>query len=415
MTRSDSTSSPSSDHKRKRLATRVTPDALRQLRGGHPWIYDEAITSISAGGEPGDLAVVFDDKKRFAAIGLYDPRSPIRIKIIHAGKPATVDAEFWRETLIRARSIRNDLAASGVTTGYRVVNGENDAMPGFIIDRYDDTLVLKIYSEAWFTHLPELLPIISDVLSPRRIVLRLARSVTANLGESSEWFDGQTVLGDAVTEPVLFLENGLTFEADVVNGQKTGHFLDQRDNRQLVGERSRGARVLDVFASTGGFTVYAAAGGAREVHSVDLSSPTLAVCKRNLAHNASRTRATTHVSISGDAFGVLAGMGAQNETYDIVVVDPPSFAQRQHDVFDAIAAYRRLAQLAVRLVRPGGMLVACSCSSRVVAEDFFDAVHDGAAMSGIALREDFTTGHAEDHPITFRQGAYLKAMFATVG
>lgn len=399
---------------RKRLATRVTPDALRQLRGGHPWIYDEAITSISGGGQSGDFAVVFDDKKRFAAIGLFDPRSPIRIKILHAGKPAVIDADFWRATLLRALAIRRELAATGHTTGYRVVNGENDAMPGFIIDRYADTLVLKIYTDAWFVHLPELLPIIADVLAPQRIVLRLARSVTASLGPSSEWLDGQTLLGEPPTEPVLFLENDLTFEADVVNGQKTGHFLDQRDNRQLVGERSRGARVLDVFASTGGFTVYAAAGGAKEVHSVDLSSPTLAVCKRNLEHNASRTSRTKHMSISGDAFGVLAGMGAQNEHYDIVVVDPPSFAQRQHDVFDAIAAYRRLAQLAVRVVRPGGMLVACSCSSRVTAEDFFDAVHDGAEMSGIALREDFTTGHGEDHPITFRQGAYLKAMFATV-
>lgn len=414
ITPTDSPSSGSSSQ-RKRLATRVTPDALRQLRGGHPWIYDEAITSMTGGGQPGDFAVVFDDKKRFAAIGLYDPRSPIRVKIIHAGKPAAIDADFWRSALLRALSIRSELTTRADTTGYRVVNGENDGLPGFIIDRYSDTLVLKIYTDAWFVHLPELLPIITEVLSPERVVLRLARSVTANMGASSEWLDGQTLVGEPPTQPVLFLENGLTFEADVVNGQKTGHFLDQRDNRQLVGERSRGARVLDVFASTGGFSVYAAAGGATEVHSVDLSSPTLAVCKRNLEHNASRTGRTKHMSISGDAFGVLAGMGAQNELYDIVVVDPPSFAQRQLDVFDAIAAYRRLAQLAVRVVRPGGMLVACSCSSRVVAEDFFDAVHDGAEMSGIALREDFTTGHGVDHPVSFRQGAYLKAMFATVG
>jgi 23S rRNA (cytosine1962-C5)-methyltransferase len=399
----------------KRLATRISSDALRQLRGGHPWIYDEAINSISSGGKPGDFAVVFDDKKRFAAIGLFDPRSPIRIKIIHAGKPETIDETFWRRRLTDALNIRRDLINEGGTTGYRVLNGENDGMPGFIIDRYADTLVLKIYTEAWFVHLPMILPIIESVLAPTCMVLRLARSVTANLDASSSWHDGQTLLGDAPTEPVLFMESGLTFEADVIKGQKTGHFLDQRDNRQLVGERSRGARVLDVFASTGGFTVYAAAGGATEVHSVDLSSPTLAVAKRNLEHNAARTSKTKHTSISGDAFGVLAGMGAQNELYDIVVVDPPSFAQRQHDVFDAIAAYRRLAQLAVRVVRPGGMLVSCSCSSRVTAGEFFDAVHDGAEMSGIRLREDFTTDHGVDHPVSFRQGAYLKAMYATVG
>jgi 23S rRNA (cytosine1962-C5)-methyltransferase len=407
--------SETSEKTRKRLATRVTPDALRQLRGGHPWIYDEAITSIASGGQPGDFAVVFDDKKRFAAIGLYDPQSPIRIKLIHAGKPAEINDDFWRNRFRDALDIRRNLIAEGGTTGYRLINGENDAMPGFIVDRYDTTLVVKIYSDAWFPHLRGLLDLMVEIYTPERIVLRLARSVTANIKADSPWVDGQTVYGDTPEGPVLFLESGLTFEADVVKGQKTGHFLDQRDNRQLVGERSRGARVLDVFASTGGFTVYAAAGGATEVHSVDLSSPTLAVAKRNLEHNAVRTSKTKHTSISGDAFGVLAGMGAQNELYDIVVVDPPSFAQRQHDVFDAIAAYRRLAQLAVRVVRPGGMLVACSCSSRVLAGDFFDAVHDGAEMSGIRLREDFTTDHGVDHPVTFRQGAYLKAMFATVG
>ena len=225
------------------------------------------------------------------------------------------------------------------------------------------------------------------------------------------------IAGDLPDGPVRFVEAGLEFDADVRTGQKTGHFLDQRANRIRVGEMSAGRDVLDVFASTGGFSVHAAAGGARSVHAVDLSAPTLAAAEHNMSLNAhldavSACAFTTEV---GDAFEVMVQLARTGHDYDLVVVDPPSFAQRQANVDGALRAYTRLTHLALRLVRPGGTLVQASCSSRVTAEQFFDTVAEAAESAGRPLTEITRTGHDIDHPVTFREGAYLKAGFWTVG
>ena len=160
-----------------RLAVRLTPDALRQVRGGHPWVYEASITSIKGDGASGDLAVIFDDDRNFVAIGLYDPASPIRVKLVHRGKPTTVDRAFWTNQLLAARERRRSLIYRGDTTGYRVVNGENDNMPGLILDRYADTLVLKLYSAMWLPHLTDVVPAIADAFHPQALVLRLARNM----------------------------------------------------------------------------------------------------------------------------------------------------------------------------------------------------------------------------------------------
>ena len=259
-----------------RLAVRVTPDARRQLAAGHPWVYDRAITSISPGGRPGDLAVIFDDRRKFVAIGLYDPTSAIRIKVLHRGAPTQIDAAFWRARLAAALERRDGLAAGG-TTGYRCVHGENDGLPGLVVDRYGDVLVVKLYSAAWFVHLATVLPIIVDLLEPTAVVLRLARAIGGS--PPAGLHDAMAVHGALPDGPVLYDELGLHFEADVVDGQKTGAFLDQRENRALVASMAAGCSVLDVFCATGGFGVHAAAGGARSVLSVDASEGALATAR----------------------------------------------------------------------------------------------------------------------------------------
>ncbi|MCB0954622.1 MAG: class I SAM-dependent methyltransferase [Ilumatobacter sp.] len=397
-----------------RLAVRLTPDALRRVRGGHPWVFADSITSVSRDGAPGDLVVVFGPDRAFAAIGLWDPASPIRIKVLHQGKPVTVDRAFWVARLAAALAVRQPLLAAGDTTGYRVINGENDGFPGLVLDAYDRTLVLKLYSAAWVPHLADVLPAVEAALRPSAVVLRLARQLDpADLHGLEE---GDALVGVPPDGPVLFHERGLVFEADVVRGQKTGHFLDQRDNRALAGALAAGGRVLDVFASTGGFTVHAAAGGATEVMAVDLSAPTLAVAERNVAHNAHRPEvAACRVRpVVADAFDEMERLGRRGERFDLVVVDPPSFAQRQQQVPRALAAYARLTELAVRLVRPGGALLQCSCSSRVGADQFHAGVARAAARAGRPLTELRRTAHAVDHPVTFPEGAYLKAVLADV-
>jgi 23S rRNA (cytosine1962-C5)-methyltransferase len=208
-------------------------------------------------------------------------------------------------------------------------------------------------------------------------------------------------------------------EADVVRGQKTGHFLDQRDNRILVRGSSAGCDVLDVFCSTGGFALNAAAGGARSVHLVDLSAPAIAAAERNIAHNRRlhEVRECAFHTTVGDAFEVMDALGRRvardADRFDLVVIDPPSFAMSQGNVDRALRAYAKLTRLGVALLRPGGLLVQASCSSRVTADDFYATVLDAARRADRPLHEVRRTGHAVDHPIGFPQGAYLKALFAT--
>jgi 23S rRNA (cytosine1962-C5)-methyltransferase len=396
----------------RRVAVRVTNDAVRQLRGGHPWVFDRSITSVGHDGAPGDLAVVFDAKRRFVAVGLYDPLSPIRVRVLHQGAPRAIDEAFWAERVAAAAARRDERVAAGDTTGYRLVHGENDGFPGLVVDRYDDTLVVKAYATAWLAHVPPVVEALRSSCAPRRVVLRLGRVARATAPER----DATPLVGALPAEPVAFLERGLSFEADVVRGQKTGHFLDQRDNRVRVGRLARGRRVLDVFACTGGFSVHAAAGGASEVVSVDQSRHALDTARRNMARNAHRpaVAACRHETIAGDAFDVMEGMVARGERFDVVVVDPPSFASRRDRVPAALRAYERLAGLALRLVEPGGTLVQASCSSRVTADQLETAVQRAAQATRRRLTRVTRTGHGLDHPIGFPEGEYLKAIHATV-
>ncbi len=397
----------------RRIAVHVTPAAERSIRSGHPWVFENSIRKQSFNGRPGDLAVLFDRKRRFLAVGLYDPTSSIRVRILQAGKQAAIDAAWLQERLAAAAAIRRPLRHTD-TTGYRLVHGENDGLPGLVIDRYADTCVIKLYTPAWIPWLDEVAAGLTAVAQPARIILRLSRA----LQRQEEWLDrrqdDQTLLGEPPGGPIRFRENGLTFEADVLRGQKTGFFLDQRDNRARVEALAEGKSVLNVFAYTGGFSVYAARGGASRVVSLDVSPGALAAAKRNFAHNQAvpQVAACRHKIWSGDAFQGMAEMAAQGRIFDMVILDPPSFAKKQAEVEKALAAYGRLVKLALGVLNAEGILVAASCSSRVSGNEFFRAVHQTARLAGRPLREIERTGHALDHPIAFPEGAYLKCLFA---
>ena len=398
----------------KRLALRVTRDALRQIRGGSPWLYDGSITSEGHDAAPGDLAVIFDDKRNFAAIGLWDPDSPIRVKVLHRGRPATIDAQWWRARIAAALDRRASLAADDSTTAYRCVHGENDGLPGLIVDRYANTVVVKLYSPAWFPHLCDVVDALLTLIGPERVVLRLARSIRSD--RAFGFVDGDTIVGDPPSEPILFRERGLVLEADVVAGQKTGHFLDQRDNRALVRGMADGRDVLDVFASTGGFSVAAAAGGASSVLLIDQSAPALATADRNLGHNRalrSVRQCAVHM-VTADAFTELERLRQKGERFDLVVIDPPSFASNQAAVPRALAAYGRLTRLGLGVVRRGGALVQSSCSARVTEDEFSETVLTAAGSVGAAVVVSRRTGHAVDHPVGFEFGAYLKTIYLSV-
>mgnify|MGYP006295459183 FL=1 len=390
------------------------PAALRAVRSGHPWVYDQGIRKQNKAGAVGDLAVLFDRNRRFAGLGLYDPESPIRVRVLHQGEQTRIDAAWLRGRLQNSFNVRDMLRHDSGTTGYRLVHGENDGLPGLVIDCYAATLVVKLDTAAWTPHLSVLTGLLVNLLAPERVVLRLNRTVSRSSALPEGLADGAILYGPPLDHPVIFMENGIRFEADPVRGQKTGFFLDQRENRARVGALSKGREVLNVFAYTGGFSLYAARGGATRVVSLDASAPALAGAERNFALNqdVAGIAAAEHETICSDAFECLGQMAGTSGKFDMVILDPPSFARKQAQVEKAVASYERLARLGIRNLKRNGILVAASCSSRVPAEDFFASIQRAASQSKRSLQVIERTAHAADHPVGFPEGAYLKCLFA---
>lgn len=391
------------------LRVRVSPAAERAIRSGHPWVYSDSIRDQNREGATGDLAVIFDRRDRFMAVGLWDADSPLRIRILHVGAPTTIDDAFWRSRLETALARRSGMFGPE-TTGYRCLYGESDGWPGLVLDRYGDTLVLKAYTAAWLSRLRAIIARLRDRLAPSRLVLRFSRNTKA-AAEAAGFQDGTNAWTAADDDRVPFLENGLTFEAEVIRGQKTGFFLDQRDNRQRLERLAQGADVLNVFSYTGGFSLYAARGGARSVTDLDISAHALAQARRNFACNARipAVASVRHEQVQADAFEWLAS--ASKPRFDVLVLDPPSLARRESERSEALVAYGRLASSGLRLLRPGGLLLAASCSAHVSAPEFFSVVRTAAARQGRPFRELETSEHPADHAATFAEAAYLKALF----
>ena len=426
---------PAKPTRNPRLRLRVTATAETILRGGHPWLFAGSIHEQNRDGQPGELAVIYDRKDRFLAIGLYDPESPLRVRVLHAGKPVTIDENWWRENLARAVRRRDGLF-DDQTDGFRWINGESDGWPGLVLDRYAGTLVLKIYTAAWLPRLGDITTLIQELLKPQRLVLRLSRNIQetarniflprparnergegrgeGQLIKSDSSFrveDGLILSGDGPEGCITFLETGLRFEADVWRGQKTGFFLDQRENRRRVESLAPGRDVLNAFSFSGGFSLYAARGGATSVTDLDISAHALEGAKRNFALNQSdaKVAACRHETVQTDAFAWLDQNAAPK--FDLVILDPPSLAKRETERSGAIQAYGKLAASGIRALRPGGVLVAASCSAHVSAPEFFAVVRQAARNSGRPFSELETSAHPLDHPAAFPEAHYLKCIY----
>lgn len=397
-----------------RLRLRVGRVAESLIRKGHPWVFSDSVREENRPGRAGELAVIFDRKRKFLAVGLYDPDSPIRVRILHRGKPCTIDDDWFRGNMERALGARAGLFGAE-TNGYRMINGESDGWPGLVLDRYAETCVLKLYSVAWLQRLDLVKSLIVDVATPERIVLRLSRNIEQAAARDFGRSDGEVLHGSPVDAIPTFLENGLRFEADVVRGQKTGFFLDQRENRRRIGELAAGRRVLNAFSFSGGFSLYAARGGARSVTDLDISSHALESAARNFQLNEDIPEVATcvHERVQADVFQWLRR--APDRQFDLIILDPPSLARREAERAGAIQAYRRLVIDALRWLDRGGIMLAGSCSAHVSEEEFFDAVRGAARDSGRRIEEMESTNHAADHPTTFPEARYLKGIYFRVG
>lgn len=387
----------------QRLAIKLNVAGERSVRNGHPWIFSESIEKINKEAHSGDVAIIFShSKNKPIGVGLYDPDSPIRLKMLHSGGGAQINSAFFADRIQRAFSLRHELLETN-TNSYRLLFGENDGFPGLIADVYAGVLVIKLYSTIWFPYIEQIIEHLITISNCEAVVIRLSRRLQQT--ESYGLKDGTIFYGKLDNETVHFIEHGVHFSAHVILGHKTGYFLDHRENRRQVGLLSKNKKVLDVFSYAGGFSVHALANGATEVTSVDISKQALELAVENGKLNAFKG---VHTTLAGDAFTVLQELIEQKKSFDVVVIDPPSFAKSKKEVDIAKKKYSQLAKLGIALTAKNGLLVLASCSSRITSEAFFainETVLNSQHRNYNVVQK---TNHDIDHPVSFSEGAYLK-------
>ncbi|MDG1731082.1 MAG: class I SAM-dependent rRNA methyltransferase [Algibacter sp.] len=393
-----------SNYTPKRLAVKLNSKGEQFVVQGHPWVFSNNIIKINDDAKSGDLAIIFSkNKNRVVGLGLYDANSPIRIKMLHSSyEKAEINTVFFQNKIEAAFNKRQSLLKTK-TNSYRLLFGENDGFPGLIADVYASVLVVKIYSEIWLPYLETIIPSLQETSAAETVVIRLSRGLEKS--KLHQLQNGEVVYGMLENEVVEFVEHGVNFSANVIKGHKTGYFLDHRANRKQVGEWSKGKTVLDVFSYAGGFSVHALANGAKEVTSLDISKQALEIAIQNGKLN---TYSGKHKIIAGDAFAELKNLIKNKVTFDVVVIDPPSFAKQASEIDLAKKKYTQLAELGEKLTAKNGLLVLASCSSRVLAEEFLEINNKKLASTKRRYKEVLNTQHDTDHPISFLEGAYLK-------
>lgn len=388
------------------IAIKLNKAAEKAVKQGHPWVFEQSIIKGPDSDQPaGSLCILFDQRtnKPFA-FGLWDPEEIIRIKIIYRGSRLKLDDDFWKSQLEQAFERRKPLLKT--TNGYRAIHGENDGFPGIILDIYDKTGVLKIYSLSWKPYLETLIKQIQEFYQLDRIVIRLSRKI-------AEKHDFPYQEGDVTGQPLLdervpFQEQGVKFYAYPISGHKTGFFLDQRPNRIWVQKHSKDKKVLDVFSYVGSFGIHALYGGATSLTSIDISQQAMDVAKENLLLNNLDIKKWN--PLLGDAFENLRKLITMNLLFDIVIIDPPTFATQQTHIPTALKQYERLAALGALLTKKNGYLVLGSCSSRISLEDFESAHQKAFSQDSSRWQTVKTELHDVDHPVTYAEGLYLKTV-----
>lgn len=396
------------------IALRINSAAEREIINGSLWLYENSITRQNKPGNPGDTAVIFDKNNRFLAVGLYDPASHIRVRILAIRTPQKIDKAWFRDRLRKAMQIRKPLGWN--TDGYRVIHGENDGLPGLVIDRYAKIIVIKLYSIAWIPHLPGWCELLAQDQETASIVLRLSQKVQSQSEYLYGLHDGDVIYGERFTPPVLFLENALHFRVDPVHGHKTGFYLDQRENRQRTMKFTKDASVLNVFSYSGGFSVYAAAGGARIVTSVDQNSHALKDADQNFELNRNHYphEDCKHKIIQGDAFEMMNEFVRESKKFDVVIIDPPSFAKREDHIPAALNAYQTLTNFGINLIKNTGLVIQSSCSSKISKAQFKKSILEALHSQAINYEIILETGHPLDHPVVYPPSEYLKCIFFRV-
>ena len=358
----------------------------------------------------GDVVDLVNDAGKFVARGIYNSQSRIRVRLYTWDINQPLDESFWRSRLETAVQLRRELGLDAADGAARLVFSEADGLSGLVVDRYADWLAMQVTGLGIARRLDTFVSILRELVAPRGIFVRTEKGVAS--AEGIELRDG-LIWGEAPQGPAFITENGLRYGVDLAEGQKTGFYLDQRDNRRAAAAYLRGRRVLDMFCYSGAFSLNAAVhGGAHEVIGFDSSAKAVALARANAELNG-----VTNVRFeAADCFKALEALFDNGERFGAVVLDPPKFARSRRSVDDALRAYHRLNRLAVDVLQPGGILVTCSCSGHVTREDFLYLLLGVAEQTGRQIQVLETRGAAPDHPlsVTCLETEYLKCLICRV-
>lgn len=382
----------------------LKPKKEESLLRFHPWIFSGAIQSIQGKPAEGDLVEVYGSNNQFLAVGHYQIGS-IAVRVL-SFTPRQIDIDFWVERIQIAYQLRCFLKLAEIESNntYRLIHGEGDNLPGLIIDMYAHTAVVQAHSVGMHHARHQIAEAMRQVMGDRLRNIYYKSEATlpfkANLGCEDGYLYGGEIEDIA-------LENGLKFHVDWLKGQKTGFFVDQRENRSLLEHYSKGRSVLNMFCYTGGFSFYAMRGGAEVVHSVDSSAKAISLTNKNIELNFPGD--TRHEAYAEDAFKYLERMG---DNYDLIILDPPAFAKHKNVLRNALQGYRKLNAIAFEKIKPGGIIFTFSCSQVVSKENFRLAVFSAAAQSGRSVRILHQLTQPADHPVNIYhpESEYLKGL-----
>jgi len=364
---------------------------------GHPWVFSNELREIPAGVAPGEIVDVLDFSGRFVGRGAINPHTLIAVRIL-TRKREEIDAAFLLQRITTARDLRTRL---GFGDSFRAVYSEGDGLPGLIVDKYSDILVVQTLTAGMERLLDTIITVLREVYSPRALVLK---NDTAS--REIEGLERHTrVAFGPIPGPVLMEESGLQYKVDVLEGQKTGFFFDQRENRQALKELVKGRRTLDCFCYAGAWALNAARFGASEVIGIDSSEKAVIMARENAALNDLTAR-----FVVGDVFDELRAFEKKGERFGCIVLDPPAFVKSRAKTREGIKGYKEINLRAMKMLEPGGLLVSCSCSHHVDVELFKEMLIDAAYSAGRGVRLLEMRSQARDHPIVLaaRETQYLK-------
>ncbi|QDU74301.1 Ribosomal RNA large subunit methyltransferase I [Bremerella volcania] len=390
---------------------KLRPRKAQPFFGRHPWVRDSGIDKVIGKVQDGDVVQLHSDKDRFIAYGLINRNSHLRVRLYSWDQEQPLADEFWRGRLERAILMRREMGLLQDDTGCRLVYSEADGLSGLIVENFAGHLMIQVTSLGMYRRIESIAAILTDLLQPKSISLRGEAGILKLEGLEVE---SRMLVGELPGEPIEIVENDLRYEVDLSEGQKTGFYLDQRDNRRVAASYlPHNAKVLDMFCYSGGFAMNAARhGGAASVHGVDGSGPAVSAAQRNVERNQ-----LNNVSFEkADCFDYLKARVDAGDKYDAIILDPPKFTKSRRTIDEALRAYFHINRHATQLLRPGGILVTCSCSGNVSRDEFLMMLLGVSQKTGRDLRLLEQRGAAPDHPVsaTCLENEYLKCFIASV-